>query len=98
VPAFLSDEWFAALEARTDLDPGIDVSLRQVVDDDTWRVTVKDGRVTVDRTPDGEADVTITTDRATAAAIAEGTLAAQDALAAGRLSLAGDLAKLRQLL
>ena len=97
MPAFLSDEWFAALERRTDLDPAIALRLRQVVDDERWTVEVRAGRVSVDRDDDGEVDVTITTDRPTAEAIASGELAAQDALAAGRLKLAGDLVKLRLL-
>lgn len=95
VPAFLSDEWVDALAARLAtqaIDPELAVAVRQVVDDVAWTVRVAGGRVSVDRDP--AADVTLTTDRATAEALVAGELAAQDALAAGRLRIGGDLTKL----
>jgi putative sterol carrier protein len=68
------------------------ITIRQVVDDRSWTIRVDDGEVT--EIDSDEADVTITTDEATAAAIRSGELAAQDALAQGRLRLGGDLTKL----
>ena len=94
--AFLSDEWFAALEARAAglaADTTLRLRLRQVVDDVSWVVAIAGGAVVVER-GDGDADVTLTTDRATAAAMASGEVSAQDAMAAGRLRLGGDLSAL----
>jgi putative sterol carrier protein len=95
VPEFLSEEWVDALgvaASAASVDPAIALTVRQVVGDASWTVRVAGGRVSVDR---GEvADVTITTDRETAAALVRGELATQDAFAAGRLRLGGDLAKL----
>lgn len=95
MPDFLSDEWIDALAAAaetTRVDPAVELAVRQVVDEVSWTVRVAGGGVTVDR--DEAADVTITTDRDTAAALVRGDLATQDAFAAGRLRLGGDLAKL----
>jgi predicted lipid carrier protein YhbT len=95
VPEFLSEEWVEALAAAAatiELDPAVDLAVRQVVGDVSWTVRVHDGRVAVDR--DEAADLTITTDRETAAALVRGDLATQDAFAAGRLRLGGDLRKL----
>jgi hypothetical protein len=95
VPEFLSDEWVEALAtaaAEATVDPSIELAIRQVVGDVGWTVRVRDGRIGVDR--DEAADLTITTDRETAAALVRGDLATQDAFAAGRLRLGGDLQKL----
>lgn len=95
MPVFLSDEWvdaLAAAAADAEIAPGADLALRQVVDDVSWTVRVRDGRVSIDRDP--AADVTLTTDAETAAALVRGDLATQDAFAAGRLRLGGDLQKL----
>jgi len=95
VPDFLSDAWVDALAAAASMatvDPTVRLAVRQVVGDVSWTVRVADGRVSVDR--DEAADVTITTDRDTAAALVRGELATQDAFAAGRLRLGGDLATL----
>ena len=96
VPAFLTDEWFTALAERAaglQPDPAFRLRLRQVVDGESWVVTIADGAVVVER-GEGAAEVTLTTDRATAAAMAAGELSAQDAMAAGRLRLGGDLSAL----
>jgi putative sterol carrier protein len=93
VPEFLSDEWVDALGAaavQAEVDPAATIAIRQVVDDVSWTVRVAGGRIAIDRSPEG-ADVTITTDRDTAAALVRGELATQDAFAAGRLRLGGDL-------
>ena len=95
MPDFLSDEWVEALAAgaaSATVDPTVELAVRQVVGDVSWTVRVADGRVHVDR--DEAADVTITTDSDTAAALVRGELATQDAFAAGRLRLGGDLARL----
>jgi predicted lipid carrier protein YhbT len=95
VAEFLSEEWvdlLAAAAAGAGVDATLTLAVRQVVDDVSWTVRVAGGRVSVDR--DVDADLTLTTDRATAAALARGELATQDAFAAGRLRLGGDLSRL----
>jgi hypothetical protein len=95
VPVFLSDEWVDALAAAAavaSVETDATLAVRQVVDDVSWTVRVAGGRITVDR--DAAADLTITTDRATAAALVRGELAAQDAFATARLRIGGDLSKL----
>lgn len=94
--AFLSAAWFDELSARAAslrTDDALRLSLHQVVDGERWTVLVADGRVRVER-GQNEADVTLTTDRDTAEAMTAGSLTAQDAMAAGRLRLGGDLSKL----
>ena len=95
MPEFLTDEWVDALAtaaATLEVAPTVELAVRQVVGDVSWTVRVHDGRVAVDR--DEAADLTITTDRETAASLVRGDLATQDAFAAGRLRLGGDLQKL----
>ena len=95
MPAFLSEEWIdalAAAAAAAEVDPAADLALRQVVGDVAWTVRVGAGRIAVDR--DADADVTLTTDPGTAEALVRGELSTQDAFAAGRLRLGGDLRKL----
>ena len=95
MPAFLSDEWIDALAAAAAgavVGPDAEIAVRQVVGDVSWTVRVAGGRLTIDRDP--TADVTLTTDPETAAALVQGRLATQDAFAAGRLRLGGDLTKL----
>lgn len=104
---FLSDEWLAALhDAAADRpvpadDPLADVSvvIEQVVtapsdgDERRWRLVVDHGAVSVTATDDdaSAADVRLTSDRATAAAIATGERAALDAFIAGDIVLGGDV-------
>lgn len=95
MPAFLSEEWvdaLAAAAAAVSVEPGVTLAVRQVVGDTGWTVRVAGGRVSVDRR--SKADVTLTTDAETAVALVRGEVAAQDAFAAGRLRLGGDLQKL----
>jgi predicted lipid carrier protein YhbT len=95
VPTFLSDQWIEALRdaaARARPAPDARVAIRQVVGDVSWTVRVADGAVSVDR--GGEADLTLSSDAVTAAALARGELAAADALASGRLQVSGDLGAL----
>jgi putative sterol carrier protein len=96
---FLSDVWIAALDAalRASVEPAEREAfvLEQVVLDVPNRGIVRyclaidgDGaRVTRDNQP----DLRLTTDYATAVAIAQGTTNAQSALAAGRLRIGGSL-------
>ena len=57
-----------------------------------WTLTLDGGRASVEPGHDGE--VVVHLDGATADAVAEGTLNAQQALASGRLRIDGDLATL----
>lgn len=104
---FLSDEWLAELHdtaARRpvpDDDPLADVSvvIEQVVTPSDgsagrrWRLVVADGAISVVDAADADedADVRLTSDRATAAAIAAGERAALDAFIAGDIVLGGDV-------
>jgi len=105
VAEFLSDEWIAALDAAaraTEVDAGdadslaVEPVVRGVPGrgDVRYRVTCDTGVRAVTRAPDGEADVRIETDYATAVALARGQLNAQTALADGVLRVSGDLARL----
>lgn len=107
VVQFLSDDWLHALDeaARSrptsDDDPLAEVSLsiEQVVIDVTrWRFVIDRGAVSV-KTEDafeGDADVRLTCDRATAAAIAAGERPALHAFIEGELVLGGDVRALIQ--
>ena len=101
VPEFLSPAWLHELDAAvraapelTSLNP---IEIEQVVSDVPrqgevrYRIVVDDGgaAVCVDGDPEHAADVRMTTDYATAAAIAAGKENAQTALADGRLRLGG---------
>jgi len=102
VARFLSPAWVAELAAAAaDVEaPAEEVmTVRQVVVDSadepvTWALRVAGGRVAVDADGAAHADVTLTTDRATATALARGDLAVADAFMAGRLRVAGDLSTL----
>ena len=98
---FLSDEWLAALDAAArrhqpaDDSPlaGVMMTIEQSIDGGpTWRLVIDHGALSVQRgsatTP---ADVRLTTDRATASAIASGQRAALDAFIAGDLVIGGDV-------
>ncbi len=96
---FLSPEWLAELgaaadgEGRRPTSDGVDLTVRQVVrggpeGDVTYRVRLTDGTATV--TPgDGNADLEVVQDYATAVAISKGELTPAAAFAAGRLKLGG---------
>ena len=96
---FLSDEWLAAMDAaararpRPDDDPLADVAItveQVVTGGPRWRLVIDHGRCWVETDADGEPDVRLTSDRATAEAIATGQRAALDAFIAGDLVLGGD--------
>lgn len=92
----LSDAWFdelAAAAAEASVDPTLSLVVQQVVVDGdrevAWTVRVQDGRIEVARGRVPDADLSLTQDRATAAAIARGELSAQAAFLAGRLRIGG---------
>jgi hypothetical protein len=103
---YLSDDWIAALgeAVRDDGDlahtaADADLVVQQTVtdpaaDDVVYRLQMRKGTVAVLPGPDPEATVHLTSDRATAAAIARGELAAQDAFMQGRLRIGGDVTAL----
>ena len=98
---FLSDEWLAALDeaarARVvpDDDPlaGVRVTVEQVIErGPRWRLHIDDGRLWVEPAPEsGAADLRLTSDRVTAAAIASGRSSALQAFIAGDLVIGGDV-------
>ena len=96
---FLSPEWVADLGAAAEgvqVAADEDVTVQQVVEGDDgepvrWALQVGEGRVAVAAGAVADPDVTLTTDRSTAAAVARGHLAVTDAFMAGRLRIAGDL-------
>lgn len=102
---FLSDDWLTALDeaARSrragDDDPlaGVDLSIEQVVTDERrWRLVVANGDLSVvpESAFEGDADVRLTSDRATASAVARGERPALEAFIAGDLVLGGDVGAL----
>lgn len=102
VVQFLSDDWLRALDeaARSrpsdDDDPlgEVSLSIEQVVTDVTrWRFVVDHGAVSVETAEsfEGDADIRLTCDRDTAAAIASGERAALHAFIEGELVLGGDV-------
>jgi SCP-2 sterol transfer family len=95
---FLSPEWveqFNAAVAGVDLGPGTDLSVAHVVGDGVRLVVrVSGGRARASLADGGATDVTLREDRATAAAIARGAMTVQQAAAAGRIKVTGDVALL----
>ena len=100
MPEFLSDAWLAALDDALRAVPAVaavdPLVIEQVVHDVPGRGRVRYCvRVDADGARvdggDGAAEVRLTTDYATAVAIARGRESAQQALAAGRLRLGGDV-------
>src|SRR5580658_2998509 len=104
MPRFLSPEWFEAVARRgppasTDQDLVLEQVVRDTPDGEVrYRVVVSDGRAYVEAPSPGQtaikADLTITCDWATAAAVAQGLRSAQSALMEGDLRVQGDLARL----
>jgi len=101
VPEFLSPAWLHDLDAAVRAEPELSalnpIEIEQVVSgvprrgEVRYRIVVDDGgaHVSVDGERDHAADVRLTTDFATAVAIAAGKENAQTALAEGRLRLGG---------
>ncbi len=99
---YLSAAWFERLRQHTErLDappagPGPALVLRQVVTDTPegevrYDVTVAGGRSAIDRATSAPADLTFTSDFATATAIASGRTSTYAALSDGRLRVRGDV-------
>jgi putative sterol carrier protein len=101
VARFLSDDWLdeltralAGSAALAEAAVGVELTVQQVVTGDdgaAWWIRLSGGQVSTGAGHAGAADVTLTTDRVTAVALARGELAAQDAFAAGRLRVGGDI-------
>jgi hypothetical protein len=99
VVRFLSAEWLAHLPAApagpADGSPA-GLTVRHVVrgapgGEATYEVRIAGGVPVLQRAGSRPADLTITCDYETAAGIVSGRLSAQAALAAGRVTLSGDL-------
>lgn len=103
MPAFLSDDWIAALDeaARSDdrfagLSEDLALTVQQEVvggpdGDVTYHVRIAGGEVRVRPGEAPDADVRFHQDHATAVAIASGARSAQRAFMAGDLRVGGDL-------
>lgn len=96
---FLTDAWIAELD-RVAQGASAPFDLRLVIQqvvleargvERCYAVRVEDGRVSIAPGRAQDADLTLTQDRATAAAIARGELSAQVAFMAGELRVGGDL-------
>ncbi len=101
---FLSREWVDALDravADAELGPrpgdaasALTMEIEHDVDGWRYHLEVNDGKVRFCPGPAPHATVRFCADRATAAAIARGTLSAQRAFMGGHLRVAGDVAAL----
>ena|SRR5947209_250240 len=106
MPRFLAPEWIAALDeaARAAaVPPGLRLTIQQIVSADAdgahggevrYHLVVDGGRLRVHPGEAAGADVTFVQTRAVAGALSRGELNAQQALAAGRLKLRGDIGRL----
>lgn len=99
---FLSDEWLASMNrAASESDElrrataKTRLTVQQVVrhgeDERCYVVRVDHGKVTVEAGRDQGADITITEDAETAAAVARGELSPQIAFMLGRVRVTGDM-------
>lgn len=98
---FLSPQWIAALATAAPDGTGADgLSVEHFVPDAPsgpvrYRLVISDGGARVDVEPDGQADLTVETDYATAVRLHRGEWNAQDAAASGHLKLQGRVGILR---
>ncbi len=94
---FLTDAWFADLEAKAEAataPSGFEFVLEQAVSGDPdhrWQVQIGGGQVRIERDPTGDPDARIHTDQATANGIHAGEISAQRAFLDGRLRIGGDV-------
>lgn len=94
-PEPLSDDWIAALDEAVRVlrldgpDPPLRLEYR-VADGPTWHVAIDGDGARVHPGPADGADVSFSTDRATALAFAAGDLDPLDAVITGDLSIGGD--------
>jgi hypothetical protein len=103
---YLSPQWMDAARLALAADQalhtalaGVTLTVEQAVDDGPegttgWHIAIADGHVALAPGPADHPDLRFTTDYATAAQIAAGTLAAQRAFVEGRLRVGGDLSLL----
>ncbi len=97
---FLSDGWFDSLEAmatQAEIDAGIHLVVQQTVEGESpisWQIRLERGTVVVARGVAADADVRLTSDRATALGIHRGEISAQRAFLDGKLRIGGDIAAL----
>ena len=105
MPRFATAEWVAALAdaaadaALPEAGDAEPLTIRHVVEggpegDVAWWVRVAGGRVDAGPGPGVGADVVLTADYDTAAAVARGDLLARQALLAGRLRVSGEPGRL----
>ncbi len=96
---FLSPEWLEAMgTATTPATPATTLRIHQRVTggpdgDVEYTLALADGQASIEPGP-GPADVELTTDYATAAAISQGRISPASAFAAGRLRVAGAVSSL----
>ena len=99
---FLSDEWIAAMnsaaagsDALRHATSKVRITIQQVVksgeDERCYLVRVDNGKVSVEPGRDPGADLTITEDAETAAALARGEMSPQIAFMLGRIRVSGDM-------
>jgi putative sterol carrier protein len=98
---FLSDDWLDAMARAADgasVPADLRLVVQQVVEgaggEVAYAIRIGEGRVTVARGHEADADVSFTQDETTARAIASGELSAQAAFMEGRLRVGGDLRSL----
>ena len=98
---FLSDEWISAMneaaasESLRQSTRNVRLSIQKVVkaghEERCYLVRVDHGRVSVEPGRDPAADLTITEDAETAAALAKGEMSPQIAFMLGRIRVSGDM-------
>lgn len=101
---FLSDEWvdalIAALNASDDVPKDVDLTIQQVVGEDgdavKYWTTLGDGNASGGLGDAASADVTITQDLETAAALSRAEINHQAAFMQGKLKVTGNMGKLLQ--
>lgn len=99
MPEVGSDAWitaFAERAAGVAVDPVARVVVQQELTDTgaRWHLVIDGGRVTVAAGEHASPDVWFAQDAATATAVADGTLSAQQAFMDGRLRVRGELTRL----
>lgn len=101
---FLSDEWvdalIAALNASDDVPKDVDLTIQQVIGEDgnsvKYWTTLADGNASGGLGDAASADVTITQDLETAAALSRAEINHQAAFMQGKLKVTGNMGKLLQ--
>jgi putative sterol carrier protein len=105
VARFLSPEWIEDMNRAVSTSPAlrqatsaVSLTVQQVVRDGDqehcYVVRIDHGTVTVEAGRAPEADITVTEDAETAAALAKGDLTPQAAFMVGRIRVGGDMSRL----